>query len=60
MQAWRDMAVREKLARDETSANYLHRGHFTVAKTGFATVEQAAAEGSRKRGKGRSLSLCEG
>ena len=36
--------------RDEASAAYLHRGHFKVAATDFATVWHAAAEGARTGG----------
>ena len=44
MQVFRDSAVRERLLRDEDSAPYLQRKHFTVATTGFAMVAHKAVE----------------
>eukprot|EP00966_Prymnesium_polylepis_P328937 7384711-Prymnesium_polylepis.1 len=43
MQAFRDIAVKERLLRDEGSAVYLQRHHFRLKTTGFATVGEAAA-----------------
>ena len=48
MQAWRDMAVREKLLRDEESTPFLQRQHYRSASTGFATVGAAAAASAPK------------
>ena len=39
MQVWRDMAVREKLLRDEASAPYLQRKHYMAKEAGFAAVK---------------------
>ena len=33
-------SLREKLLRDESSVPYLQRGHFQLARTGYATVHQ--------------------
>ena len=54
LQVWRDMAVREKVLRDEHSAPYLQRRHVKVATTGFATVGQAAGARASK-GAGASI-----
>ena len=43
MQVWRDMAVREKMLRDEASTDYLLRKHFTAATTGFGQVKPESA-----------------
>ena len=47
MQTYRDMAVRERLLRDEESIPYLLRKHYGLKTTGFATVGQAAAANVR-------------
>ena len=43
MQAFRDIAVRERLLRDEDSTPWLQRKHFRTQATGFATVGEAVA-----------------
>lgn len=43
MQTFRDQSVRERLLRDDESVPYLLRKHNNLAKTGFATVGEAAA-----------------
>lgn len=51
-QVWRDVAVRSRLLREEESADYLQRRHFTLAKTGFATGGQAAAARHQRHADG--------
>eukprot|EP00966_Prymnesium_polylepis_P319654 7376088-Prymnesium_polylepis.1 len=43
MQAFRDIAVKERLLRDEGSAAYLQRHHLRLKNTGFTTVGEMAA-----------------
>lgn len=43
MQTFRDQSVRERLLREDESLPYLLRKHNKLARTGFATVGEAAA-----------------
>ena len=42
MQVYRNMAVSERVIRDEGSTKYLQRKHFKLKSTGFATAAKAA------------------
>ena len=44
MQAFRSMAVSERILRDEGSACYLLRKHYKLKSTGFTTAVQAAGK----------------